>query len=132
MHSPRSNLPNQQQGASALGVILIIMAVIVGFKLFMAIVPAQINDYQMTKLISAELERANADKKTAAQFMQSLATQLTINADYDTKVDEVITVTNNQIGALAVQKKYSKTNNFFGNVDIINRFDETLPAVDAP
>lgn len=132
MHSPRSNLPNRQQGASALGVILIIMVVIVGVKLFMAIVPAQINDYQMSKLISAELERANADKKTAAQFMQSLATQLTLNADYDTQVDEVITVTNNQIGALAVQKKYSKTNNFFGNVDIINRFDETLPAGDAP
>ena len=132
MPFPTSHLPSQQQGASALSVLIIIMALIVGFKLFMAIVPAQINDYQMSKLITAELERANADKKTSAEFMKSLATQLSINADYDTKVEDVITVTNKQVGALAVQKKYSTTHNFFGNVDIVNRFEETLPAAESP
>lgn len=132
MPFPTSHLPNQQQGASALSVLIIIMALIVGFKLFMAIVPAQINDYQMSKLITAELERANADKKTSAEFMKSLATQLSINADYDTKVEDVITLTNKQVGALAVQKKYSTTHNFFGNVDIVNRFEETLPAAESP
>jgi hypothetical protein len=132
MHSPTSHLPKQQQGASALSVLIIIMALIVGFKLFMAIVPAQINDYQMSKLITAELERANADKKTSAEFMKSLAAQLSINADYDTKVEDVITITNKQVGALAVQKKYSTTHNFFGNVDIVNRFEETLPAAELP
>lgn len=132
MPFPTSHLPSQQQGASALSVLIIIMALIVGFKLFMAIVPAQINDYQMSKLITAELERANADKKTSAEFMKSLATQLSINADYDTKVEDVITLTNKQVGALAVQKKYSTTHNFFGNVDIVNRFEETLPAAESP
>lgn len=131
MYSPTSSLPNHQQGASASGVILMIILLIVGFKLFMAIVPAQISDYQMSKVIAAELERANDSKKSATEFMSGLSKQLTVNADYDTKAEEVITFTNKQVGALAVHKKYSKTNNFFGDVDIVNRFEGDIPAVEA-
>lgn len=131
MYSPKNSLPSAQVGASASGVIIFILVLITAVKLLLAIVPAQISDYQMSNLIAAELEKANNQNKTAAEFMTALATQLNINASYDAKVEEIITFNNQQVGQLAVHKKYSKTNNFFGNVDIVNRFEEDIPDVAA-
>lgn len=130
MYSPKNSLPNGQYGASASGVIIFILVFITAVKLLLAIVPAQISNYQMSKLIAIELEKANSQNKTAAEFMSSLGKQLDVNGSYDAKVEDIITFNNQKVGQLAVHKKYSETHNFFGNVDIVNRFEDDIPAVE--
>ena len=114
---------SSQRGASVTNIVLIIMFLGIALKLAVAIVPAQIGDYQLTKLLSSELKVANNNNETAKQFVTRVDKQLSINADYDTKAEEVFTFTNKKKGQLAIQKEYAVTNNFFGNVDIVNRFE---------
>ena len=112
-----------QRGASVTNIVLIIMMLGIAVKLLVAIVPAQIGDYQLTKLLSAELKVANDNNETAKQFVESVNKQLSINADYDTKAEDVFTFTNKKTGQLAIHKEYAVTNTFFSNVDIVNRFE---------
>lgn len=126
-----SSLPNAQRGASVTGIILLIIGIIVGVKLVVAIAPAQVGDYQLTKLLASELKEANANKLTSKQFVDKVNSQLNINADYDTKAEDVFTFTNEQTGALKIHKKYEVTNNFFANVDIVNRFEGDISEADA-
>ncbi|MDN5619626.1 MAG: DUF4845 domain-containing protein [Psychrobacter sp.] len=115
-----------QRGASVTNVVLIIMMLGIAVKLMVAIVPAQIGDYQLTKLLSTELKVANDNNETAKQFVERVNKQLSINADYDTNAEDVITFTNKKTGQLAIHKEYAVTNNFFGNVDIVNRFEGNI------
>jgi hypothetical protein len=112
-----------QRGASVTNIVLIIMLLGVAVKLLVAIVPAQIGDYQLTKLLSAELKVANDNNETAKQFVERVNKQLSINADYDTNAEDVFTFTNKKTGQLAIHKEYAVTNTFFSNVDIVNRFE---------
>ena len=120
-----------QRGASVTSIVFIIIALGVAVKLIVAIVPAQIGDYQLTKTLSAELKASNNNKETAKQFVDRVDKQLSINADYDTKAEDVLTFKDKKAGQLAVYKKYEVTNKLFGNVDIVNRFegdiDSTIP-----
>ena len=120
-----------QRGASVTNVVLIIMMLGIAVKLMVAIVPAQIGDYQLTKLLSAELKVANDNNETAKQFVERVNKQLSINADYDTNAEDVITFTNKKTGQLAIHKEYAVTNNFFGNVDIVNRFEGNIDMASA-
>lgn len=112
-----------QRGASVTNIVLIIMMLGIAVKLLVAIVPAQIGDYQLTKLLSAELKVANDKNETAKQFVERVNKQLSINADYDTNAEDVFTFTNKKTGQLAIHKEYAVTNTFFSNVDIVNRFE---------
>ncbi|GLR30228.1 MULTISPECIES: DUF4845 domain-containing protein [Psychrobacter] len=112
-----------QRGASVTNIVLIIMMLGIAVKLLVAIVPAQIGDYQLTKLLSAELKVANDNNETAKQFVERVNKQLSINADYDTNAEDVFTFTNKKTGQLAIHKEYAVTNTFFSNVDIVNRFE---------
>ena len=112
-----------QRGASVTSIVFIIIALGVAVKLIVAIVPAQIGDYQLTKTLSAELKVSNNNKETAKQFVERVDKQLSINADYDTKAEDVLTFKDKKAGQLAVYKKYEVTNKLFGNVDIVNRFE---------
>ncbi|MBE0441570.1 DUF4845 domain-containing protein [Psychrobacter sp. FME13] len=112
-----------QRGASVTSIILIIIILGITAKLMVAIVPAQIGDYQLTKTLSAQLKEANDSKETAKQFVDRVNKQLSIDASYNTKAEDVFTFTNEKIGQLAIHKKYEVTNNFFKNVDIVNRFE---------
>lgn len=112
-----------QRGASVTSIVFIIIALGVAVKLIVAIVPAQIGDYQLTKTLSAELKASNNSKETAKQFVERVDKQLSINADYDTKAEDVLTFKDKKAGQLAVYKKYEVTNKLFGNVDIVNRFE---------
>lgn len=122
---------SSQRGASVTSVILLLVAIVVGGKLLAAIVPAQIGDYQLTSLLAEELQKANAEKLSAKEFVAKVNQQLSINADYDTKAEDVFTFTNNQTGQLAIHKQYAATNNFFGNVDIVNRFEGDIEPASA-
>ena len=112
-----------QRGASVTSIVFIIIALGVAVKLIVAIVPAQIGDYQLTKTLSAELKASNNSKETAKQFVERVDKQLSIYADYDTKTEDVLTFKDKKAGQLAVYKKYEVTNKLFGNVDIVNRFE---------
>ena len=112
-----------QRGASVTGIVLMIIFLGVAIKLMIAIIPAQIGDYQLTKTLSAQLNESNNNNETAKQFVERVNKQLSINADYNTKAEDVFTFTNKKTGQLAIRKQYTVTNNFFGNVDILNRFE---------
>ncbi|MBR5494457.1 MAG: DUF4845 domain-containing protein [Psychrobacter sp.] len=122
---------SSQRGASVTSVVFIIIVLGVAAKLIVAIVPAQIGDYQLTKTLSAQLKESNANKETAKQFVERVNKQLSINANYDTKAEEVFTFTDKKTGQLAIHKQYEVTNKFFGNVDIVNRFEGDIVATTA-
>ena len=112
-----------QRGASVTSIVLTIILLGVAIKLMIAIIPAQIGDYQLTKTLSTQLREANNNNETTKQFIERVDKQLSINADYDTKAEDVIIFTDKKAGQLAIRKQYAVTNNFFGNVDILNRFE---------
>ncbi len=118
---------NSQRG-SVTSVILLLIVIVIAGKLVIAIAPAQVGDYQLTKTLSDQLREANSEGKTAKQFVDYVDQQLQINADYDRKAEDIFTFTNNKTGQLAIYKKYEKTNNLFGNVDIVNRFEGDITA----
>ena len=122
---------SSQRGASVTSVVFIIIVLGVAAKLIVAIVPAQIGDYQLTKTLSEQLKESNANKETAKQFVERVNKQLSINADYDTKAEEVFTFTDKKTGQLAIHKEYAVTNNLFGNIDIVNRFEGDIDATTA-
>ncbi|OLF40378.1 DUF4845 domain-containing protein [Psychrobacter sp. Rd 27.2] len=115
-----------QRGASVTSIVLVIMVLGVAAKLIVAIVPAHIGDYQLNKTLSAQLKESNKNNETARQYVERVNRQLSINADYDTKAEDVFTFTNKKTGQLAIHKQYAVTNNFFGNVDIVNRFEADI------
>ena len=121
-----------QRGASVTSIVFFIMALGIGVKLMVAIVPAQVGDYQLTETLKEQLKEANDNKETSKQFVDRVNKRLSINADYDTKAEEVFTFTNEKAGQLAIQKNYVKTNNLFGNVDIVNRFEGEVVVDVAP
>jgi hypothetical protein len=112
-----------QRGASVTSIVLIIIVLGVAAKLIIAIVPAQIGDSQLSKTLSAQLKESNKNNETAKQFVERVNKQLSINGDYDTKAEDVFTFTDKKTGQLAIHKEYAVTNTFFGNVDIVNRFE---------
>ncbi|MDE4454590.1 DUF4845 domain-containing protein [Psychrobacter sp. DAB_AL62B] len=120
-----------QRGASVTSIVFIIIALGVAIKLIVAIVPAQIGDYQLSKTLNAQLKESNSNKETAKQFVERVDKQLSINADYDTKAAEVFTFTDKKTGQLAIHKKYDITNKLFGNVDIVNRFEGDIDGTTA-
>lgn len=122
---------SSQRGASVTSVVFIIIVLGVAAKLIVAIVPAQIGDYQLTKTLSAQLKESNANKETAKQFVERVNKQLSINANYDTKAEEVFTFTDKKTGQLAIHKQYEVTNKLFGNIDIVNRFEGDIDAITA-
>lgn len=126
-----SSFVQSQRGASVSGVVFVILALGVFVKLAVAILPAQVGNYQFEKAVAQELKEANEDNLSATEFMKNLSQQLTLNADYTSKPEEMITFTNERPGNLAVHSKYNVVNNFFGNVDIINRFEKDITAADA-
>lgn len=119
---------SSQRGASVSSIVLLLIVIVVAGKLLVAIVPAKIGDYQLNKLLTDQLMEANNRKESAAQFIERIDRQLSINADYDASAKEMFTFTNNAPGQLAIYKKYEKTNNFFSNVDIVSRFEGDIKA----
>ena len=122
---------SSQRGASVTSIVFIIIVLGVAAKLIVAIVPAQIGDYQLTKTLSEQLKESNANKETAKQFVERVNKQLSINANYDTKAEDVFTFTDKKTGQLAIHKEYAVTNNLFGNIDIVNRFEGDIDATTA-
>lgn len=125
-----TNLTNQR-GASVTTIIVALAMAGIIIKLGLGIIPAYIGDYQFTTLVANELKKANDAKQTERQFMSGLAQQLSINANYNTKPEEILIFTNKTPGALAVKSKYEVESNFYGDTFIVNRFEKDITAADA-
>lgn len=118
-----------QRGSSVTSVVLFIIVLGIAVKLAVAIVPAQLDDRQLTEIIATELTKANNNGDSARDFLANTNQKLSINAYYDTKAEDVFTFTSSKEGQLAIYKKYAKTNNLFGNVDIVNRFEGNIEPI---
>lgn len=123
--------PKHEQGASVTAIVLIIVALGLLGKLAIGVIPAYVGDYQFTKLVAEELKKANVAKQSDKQFLNSLSHQLSINANYDAKPEEMLIFTNKTPGALAVKSQYSEETNFYGNTYIVNRFERDITEADA-
>lgn len=124
-----------QQGASVTSVILIIICLGLLGKLAIAIIPAYVGDYQFNKLVQGELKKANGANQSDKQFMQSLGQQLSLNANYNTKPEEMLVFISKAPGSLAVRTNYSEEHRFYGSTYVINRFsaeinNDTIKKVD--
>lgn len=122
---------NNQRGASVTGIVLFIICLGLLARLGTGMIPAYVGDYQFNKLLAQELKKANDAKQTDRQFMQSLEQQLSINANYNTKPQEMLTFTNKTPGALAVKTQYEVESNFYGQTFIVNRFSKDVTSADA-
>lgn len=122
---------HRQRGASVTTIMLLLIAIGLLAKLGVAIVPAQINNYQLTKLVERELKQANDERLTERQFIEQLDRQLSINANYNTKAAEVIHFTNKTPGALAARLRYTEESKFYNNIYVVNRFDKVIVPANA-
>ncbi|MGM8870096.1 DUF4845 domain-containing protein [Psychrobacter sp. 2Y5] len=127
----KQNSLSAQRGASVTSIILLLIVIVIAGKLTIAIVPAQVGDYQLTELLATQLKEANANNETSSQYIERVNRQLNINAYYDTAAQDIFTFTNKKTGQLAIYKNYQETNNFFANVDIVNRFEGDIDATSA-
>lgn len=123
--SMRSILPSHQSGGVT-SVILILICLGLLFKLAIAVVPAYVGDYQLTKLVAKELKKANDAKWTDRKLVNSLNQQLSINSSYNTKAEEVLVFTNKTPGALRVRLKHQSEHQYYGNTYVVNRFDKEV------
>lgn len=129
-HNRPLNISYTQRGASVSGVVFFILALGLGVKLGLAIIPAFIGDYQYTKAIAAGIKKSNDNKETPQQFMTNLAAQMNVNG-YSKRPADIITITDPTPGNIKVHKDYSEVSNFFNNVDIVSHFKGDITAADA-
>ncbi len=115
-----------QRGASVTTIVMTLIALGLLVRLGIGVIPAYVGDYQFTKLVAQELKNANDAKMTDRQFLANLDRQLSINANYDSKPEEMLIITNKTPGALAVKSHYAVENNFYGNTFIVNRFEKEI------
>lgn len=122
------NLPSQQRGEGMTGIVAMVIVAVMALKLGVAIVPAQITDYQLTKAIANELKKSNDNKETKQQLLSGIQSQLKINGQYDMDLESMYTITGNP-GKFKMTKDYEVESNFLPNVFITNRFQgEIKPA----
>ena len=124
------NLPSHQSGASVTGIVIMIVLIVVCAKLGLAIIPAQVGNYQLKKSLAFELKKSNDNKESVKEFLGNVNAQWNING-VSQKAEDVVEVVDDTSGAMSVKLKYDEANNFFGNVDIVNRFEDTISAEDA-
>lgn len=115
-----------QRGASVTTIVFALIALGLLARLGIGVLPAYVGDYQFTKLVAQELKNANDAKMTERQFLNNLERQLSINANYDSKPEEMLIFTNKSPGLLAVKSHYAVESNFYGNTFIVNRFEKEI------
>lgn len=124
------NLPSHQHGASVSGIVMMIVLLVVCAKLLLGIIPAQVGHYQLKKSLAFELKKSNDNKEGVKEFLGNVNSQWNINGVHQ-KAEDVVEIIDNTPGAMSVKLKYDEASNFFGNVEIVNHFVDTITAEDA-
>lgn len=124
------NLPSNQRGMGVTGIVLVISMLVICFKIGIGIALAQVGNYQLKKSLAWELKKANDNKESEKEFLRNVEAQWSING-YNMSPKDVIEITKNTPGDMSVKLKYDEESNFFGNVFIVNRFEDDITAEDA-
>lgn len=124
------NLASHQRGASVSGMVIMIVLIVVCAKIALAIIPAQVGHYQLKKSLAFELKKSNDNKESAKEFINNVNSQWHINGVYQ-KAEDVVEMLDSTPGQLSVRLNYDEASKFFGNVDIVNHFTDTITADDA-
>lgn len=124
------NLASHQRGASVSGMVIMIVLIVVCAKIALAIIPAQVGHYQLKKSLAFELKKSNDNKESAKEFINNVNSQWHINGVYQ-KAEDVVEMLDSIPGQLSVRLNYDEASKFFGNVDIVNHFTDTITADDA-
>lgn len=119
-----------QRGSVTNVVLLIICLGLLG-KLAFAVIPEYVGNYQLTKLVKHELHEANTARATPKQFLADLDRQLQINANYNTKAEDIVHFTNQTPGSLGVKLQYETESQYYGSTYVVNRFETEISAADA-
>lgn len=123
------NLPSGQRGASVTSIVIMIFLTVLCAKVGLGILPAQIGHYQLKKSLAFELKKSNENQESEKEFFNNVNSQWGING-VQRKAEDIVEVVDKTPGAMAVELNYVETSNFFGNVDIVNRFNDKLTAED--
>ncbi len=115
-------LAHHQGGEGIGGFIAMVIVFVMCLKLGVAIIPAHWTDYQLDSAIAEELAKANKNKLSKRQLVDTISTQLQINAMYNVKLDEMYKI-EGDIGHLSIYKKYQVENSLFPGVFITNKFE---------
>ena len=124
------NLPSHQRGASVSGIMIMIALIVVGAKIALGIIPAQVGHYQLKKSLAFELKKANDNKVGINELLSNVNAQWHING-VQQKAEDVVETIDNTPGQLSVKLKYDEAHPFFGNVDIVSHFEDAITVDDA-
>ncbi len=130
MNHQLPTLASHQRGEGIGGIVAMVIVFVMCLKLGVAIIPAQWSDRQLDSAIADELQKINSSKGSEKQLVEAIKRQLSLNAMYDVKVEEMYTFTGGK-GNFVAHKKYQVESNFLPGVFITNKFEGEITPADA-
>lgn len=114
----------RQRGASFLGYLFGVIALIAILKVIVAVWPVYWDDYIINKQI-VEVLKTNDTSLSTTQFSSKMDEQFSLNNIENTKFDDIAKVTNNE-GQIQVTKHYEVRRHLFLNIDLILSFEKSF------
>lgn len=112
-----------QRGVSYWSVMIIIMFVVFGIKLFVALFPTYTDDVLVNKVVTERLNTASLET-TPAVLEKELGQQFNMNSLTTLNPREIFVITNRN--GNQVVKKYEVRKPFIANIDLVVRFEKTF------
>lgn len=113
-----------QRGLSYWGVMILIMFVAFGIKLFVALFPTYTDDILVNKVVTERLNASPLDA-TPAVLERELTQQFNMNSLTTLNPREIFVITNRN-GGNEVVKKYEVRKPLIANIDLVVRFEKTF------
>ena len=113
-----------QRGLSYWGVMILIMFVAFGIKLFVALFPTYTDDVLVNKVVTERLNASPLDA-TPAVLERELTQQFNMNSLTTLNPREIFVITNRN-GGNEVVKKYEVRKPLIANIDLVVRFEKTF------
>ena len=114
----------RQRGASYLGYLFGVIALIAALKVVVAVWPVYWDDYIINKQI-IEVLKTNDTSISPTQFSSKMDEQLSLNNIQNTKFNDIAKVSNDE-GQIQVAKHYEVRRHLFLNIDLILSFEKSF------
>ncbi|WP_343596017.1 DUF4845 domain-containing protein [Acinetobacter sp.] len=114
----------RQRGASYLGYLFGVIALIAALKIVVAVWPVYWDDYIINKQI-IEVLKTNDTSISPTQFSSKMDEQLSLNNIQNTKFNDIAKVSNDE-GQIQVAKHYEVRRHLFLNIDLILSFEKSF------
>lgn len=114
----------RQRGASYLGYLFGVIALIAALKVVVAVWPVYWDDYIINKQI-VEVLKTNDTSISPTQFSSKMDEQLSLNNIQNTKFNDIAKVSNDE-GQIQVAKHYEVRRHLFLNIDLILSFEKSF------